>query len=68
MQSKKVKIGGKNVEIFSASMADIDKILKMKPKVNAKTIVLEHYWDYLNVFDEEEANQLPPIWGLGIKP
>ena len=44
-------------------MADIDKILKMKPKVNAKTIILEHYCDYLNVFDEEETNQLPPIRG-----
>ena len=66
MQSKKAKKEKKNVEIFSASMADIDKVLKIKPKINAKTIVPEHYWDYLNVFDEEEANQLPPIRGLGI--
>ena len=47
-------------------MVDIDKILKMKPKINAKTIITEHYWDYLNVFDEKEANQLPPIRGFGI--
>ena len=66
MQSKKVKKEKKIVEIFSASMADIDKILKMKPKINTKTIILEHYWDYLNVFDEKKANQLPPIRGFGI--
>ena len=47
-------------------MVDIDKSLKMKPKINAKTIVPEHYWDYLNVFDEKEAGQLPPIRGVGI--
>ena len=47
-------------------MADIDKILKIKPKVNAKTIVPEHCWDYLNVFDEKKTNQLLPIRGFGI--
>ena len=47
-------------------MAYIDKALKMKPKVNAKTIIPEQYWDYLDVFDEEEANKLPPIRGFRI--
>ena len=31
-----------------------------------KTIVPEQYWDILNVFDEDETNQLPPIRGKGI--
>ena len=26
-------------------------------------IILEQYWDYLNLFDENETNQLPPIRG-----
>ena len=54
------------VEVFAASMADVDKALNVKPRVEPKTIVPEQYWDYLDVFDEEEANQLPPIRGPGI--
>ena len=46
-------------------MVNIDKILKMKPKINAKTIVLGHYLDYLNVFGKK-TNQLPSIRGFGI--
>ena len=44
-------------------MADIDKVLNVKPKIKLKTIVLEQYWGYLNVFDEDKTNQLPPIRG-----
>ena len=65
MQSKKAERNEK-VKIFSASMVDIDKVLKMKSKVEPKTIILEQYWDHLNVFDEEEANQLPSIRRFGI--
>ena len=61
MQSKKVKKDGKKVKVFSSSMADIDKALNVKPKIKFKTIILEQYWGYLNVFDENETNQLPPI-------
>ena len=51
------------IKMFSASMADIDKILNMKPKTKFKTIIPEQYWGYLNVFDEDETNQLLPIRG-----
>ena len=44
-------------------MVDIDKILNVKPKIKFKTIVPEQYCDHLNVFDENETNQLPPIRG-----
>ena len=37
-------------------MADIDKILSMKPQIKFKTMILEQYWVYLNVFDENETN------------
>ena len=66
MQSKKVKKDGEKVEVFSASMADIDKALNVKPRIKLKTVVPEQYWDYLDVFDEDEANQLPPVRGKGI--
>ena len=65
MQSKRAR-KEPNLEMFSASMADIDKALNVKPRIKFKTIVSEQYWDYLNVFDEDEANQLPPIRGKGI--
>ena len=52
--------------MFSANMVDIDKILNVKPKIKFKTIILEQYWGYLNVFDENKTNQLPPICGKKI--
>ena len=57
-KSKKAKIKP-NLEMISTNMANIDKILNVKPKIKLKTIVPEHYWGYLNVFDENETNQLP---------
>ena len=52
--------------MFSANMVDIDKILNVKPKIKFKTIIPEQYWDYLNVFDKDETNQLPSIRGKKI--
>ena len=48
---------------LSTCVADIKKILNMKPKIKFKTIIPEQYWSYLNVFDENETNHLPPIRG-----
>ena len=62
MQSKKAR-RKPNLEMFSASMVDIDKILNVKPKIKFKMIIPEQYWNYLNVFIENETNQLPPIRG-----
>ena len=36
------------IKVFSAIMADIDKILNVKPKIRLKTIIPEQYWNYLN--------------------
>ena len=47
-------------------MVDIDKILTVKLKIKFKTIIPEQYWDYLNVFNENETNQLPLIRGKKI--
>ena len=65
-QSKKAKKRKKNVEVCLTSMADVDKTLNVKSKMKPKTIIPEQYWDYLNVFDEDETNQLPPIRGKRI--
>ena len=48
---------------FSTTMVDINKILNLKPKIKFKTTIPEQYWDYLDVSDENETNQLPPIRG-----
>ena len=47
-------------------MVDIKNYLNVKPKIIFKTIIPEQYWGYLNVFDEDETNQLPPICGKKI--
>ena len=49
--------------MFSASVIDIDKFLNLKTRIKFKMIIPEQYWDYLNVFDENKINQLPPIHG-----
>ena len=49
-------------------MIDIDKILNVKPKIKFKMIIPKQCWDYLNVFDENETNQLPSIRGKKNKP
>ena len=49
--------------MFSTNMANINKIWNVKLRIKSNTIVPEQYWDYLNVFDEDETNQLPPIRG-----
>ena len=38
----------------------------MIPKIKFKTIIPEEYWGYLNVFDENEINQLLSIRGKKI--
>ena len=54
------------MEMFSTNMADIDKFLSVKQKMKLKTIIPQIYWDYLNMFDENKTNQLPPIRGKKI--
>ena len=51
----------------STNMADIDKALNRKPRIKFKTKIPEQYWGYLNIFDEYETNQLPPIPNKKIK-
>ncbi len=57
----------KKIEVFSASMADIQKALKTKTKTDPRTKLPQQYYDYLDVFDQKAAEKLPPARGPGRK-
>ena len=51
------------IEVFAASLADIEKALRTKPVLSLAEIVNrlpEHYRKYTSVFDPKEAAKLPP--------
>lgn len=52
-----------SVQVFSATMADIDKALRIKTHTDPRTKLPQHYWNWLNAFDQEKAEQLPPLRG-----
>ena len=41
----------KKIEVFSASMTDIEKALTSQKKTDSRTILLSHYYEFLNVFN-----------------
>ena len=49
-----------SVEIFSASIADIDKMLKPKVLIDPREKLPAEYHDYLDVFSRTLAERLPP--------
>jgi hypothetical protein len=48
------------IKIFSASITDIDKILKSKVLLNPREKLPAEYYDYLNIFNRILAKLLPP--------
>src|SRR5205807_9040992 len=56
----------KGVEVFSASLADINKALAPRSKTDPRTKLPKHYHQFLAVFDPKEADKLPPVRGPGI--
>ena len=50
----------KGVEIFAASLRDIEKSLAVKKRTDPRTKLPEHYHEYLPLFDMKAADQLPP--------
>ena len=50
---------GTKIEIFAASMADIDKALAPKKKTDPRTALPDYLQDYIDVFDPVEADKLP---------
>jgi hypothetical protein len=43
-------------------MVNIDKALYIKEITNPRIKLPEHYYQYLDVFDQRAADQLPPHW------
>jgi transposase InsO family protein len=63
MTWKRRKAKGASVEIFSASMKDIEKALRVKPPTDPRTKLPAHYHHHLKLFERQEADRLPPLRG-----
>jgi len=57
VQKKKEK--QKKIEVFSVSMTDIEKVLTLRKKTDSRTILSDHYHEFLNVFDCIMTKKLP---------
>jgi len=57
IQKKKEK--QKKIEMFSISMIDIEKALTSQKKTDLRTILSDHYHEFLNVFDHTITEKLP---------
>ncbi len=51
----------KKIEVFSVSMTDIEKALISQKKTDLRTILSDHYHEFLNVFDHMMTEKLPPL-------
>jgi len=49
----------KKIEMFSISMTDIEKVLILQKKTDLRTILLNHYHEFLNVFNCMMTEKLP---------
>lgn len=56
----------KKLHVFSASLADIEKALRPKEPIDPKTKSPKEYWGFLPLFDNHNAESLPPLRGKGI--
>jgi len=57
IQKKKEK--QKKIEVFSVSMINIEKALTSQKKTDSRTILFDHYHEFLNVFDHMMTEKLP---------
>jgi len=55
----------KKIEVFSISMINIEKALTSQKKTDLRTILSDHYHEFLNVFDHTMTEKLPPLRGEG---
>jgi len=49
----------KKIEVFSASMTNIEKALTSQKKTDLRTILSDHYHEFLNVFNHTMTEKLP---------
>jgi len=55
----------KKIEVFLISMINIEKALISQKKTDLRTILFDHYHEFLNVFDCMITEKLPPLRGEG---
>ncbi len=48
----------KKIEVFLISMTDIEKALTSQKKTDLRTILFDHYHEFLNVFDHTMTEKL----------
>ncbi len=53
----------KKIEVFLISMINIKKVLISQKKTDLRTILSDHYHEFLNVFDHTMTEKLPPLRG-----
>jgi len=51
----------KKIEVFSASMTNIEKALTSQKKTDLRTILSDHYHEFLDVFNYMMTEKLPPL-------
>jgi len=49
--------------VFLISMINIKKVLISQKKTDLRTILSDHYHEFLNVFDHTMTEKLPPLRG-----
>jgi hypothetical protein len=54
------------VEVFAASLADINKALTNKAKTDPRTKLPKHFHEFIESFSREKANELAPRRGEGV--
>jgi len=48
----------KKIEVFLTSMTDIEKVLTLQKKTDSRTILSDHYHEFLNVFNHTMTEKL----------
>jgi len=51
----------KKIEVFLTSMINIEKALISQKKTDLRTILFDHYHEFLNVFNHMMTEKLPPL-------
>jgi len=48
----------KKIEMFSTNITDIERVLISQKKTDSRTILFDHYYEFLNVFDHMMTEKL----------
>ncbi len=51
----------KKIEVFLTSMINIEKALTSRKKTDLRTILSDHYHEFLDVFNHMMTEKLPPL-------